>query len=78
MVNSYLVTIVSPTSELHLTVLVVKWKPSNVNFTGGLKYAGRDVSQCSGISDHNLYRVGAIEGLIGTETDQSTSIRGHF
>ena len=37
MSDSNLKSIIGPAPKLHLTVLVVKWEPSDVNWTGGFE-----------------------------------------
>ena len=48
----YLVTIVGPTPKFHVAVLIVKWKPCDVNWTRGLEHPRRYVG-AETLTGHN-------------------------
>ena len=62
----YLVTIVSPAAKLHVAVLVVEWKPGDVNLASGFEYSGRDVGQQPTVTHHHLDWVGPVKSLVST------------
>ena len=67
MQNVYLKSIVGPASELHITILIIEWEPSNVNLTSRFENSRRNVSTTSCICHHDIGWECSIELLIGTE-----------
>ena len=76
--ESYLKSIVCPTSKLHCTVLIIKWKPSDVNLTGRLENARRNVSTLAFTSYDHVGWIGTIEGLTCAEIYWVTRLGGYF
>ena len=64
----YLESIICPASKLHITVLVIKREPCDVNLTRGLENTRRNVGTAPSISHHHIGREGAIKLLISTAT----------
>ena len=64
-VFAHLEPVVSPATELHLAVLVIKWEPGDVYLTGGLEDAWWDVGTDTLASHHHVGRIGPIKGLTG-------------
>ena len=64
---SYLESIISPASKLHITSLFIKWEPSNVNFAGGLEDARGDVGTHALVGHHNISVVCTIKGFVCTK-----------
>ena len=64
----YLKSIICPASKLHITVLVIKREPCDVNLTRGLENTRRNVGTAPSISHHHIGREGAIKLLISTAT----------
>ena len=63
---NYLKTIIGPTSKLHITILVVKWEPGDVDRAAGHEDAGWDVGAKSLVGHHYVGRVGRVKGFTGT------------
>ncbi len=63
--TTYLESIVSPASKFHVAILIIKWKPSDVNFAGRLEDARRDVGALAGVRHHHVGRVRPVKGLVG-------------
>lgn len=70
----YLVAVVGPGSELHVTVLVVKGEPSDVYLACALEDARRDVQATAVMRDHHVCLVRPVETLIRTNVSYHTSI----
>lgn len=68
--KAHLKAVICPRAEFHFTALIVKWKPRDVDFAGGLKNSGRYVQTRAVIPDHNIGGVGAVKTLIGTVEKQ--------
>ena len=68
----YLKSIVGPASELHITILIIEWEPSNVNLTSRFENSRRNVSTTSCICHHDIGWECSIELLIGTEIFELT------
>ena len=64
----HLEPVVGPAPELHGAVLVVEGEPGDVDGTGGLEYAGRDVGTLPGARHYHVGLVGRVEALAGAET----------
>ena len=64
----YFESIICPASKLHITVLVIKREPCDVNLTRGLENTRRNVGTAPRISHHHIGREGAIKLLISTAT----------
>lgn len=62
----YLVAVVGPGSELHVTVLVVKGEPSDVYLASALEDARRNVQATAVMRDHHVCLVRSVETLIRT------------
>ena len=54
-------SIIGPAPKLHLTVLVVKREPGNVDGTAGFEYPGRNVGTQSRAGHHHVRLVGGVE-----------------
>lgn len=67
LLQSYLKAIVSPTAKLHFTVLVIKGKPSDVNFASGFKDARRNVCAFPFTCYHNIGGICSIKGFISAD-----------
>ena len=63
----YLETIVCPTAEFHLTVLVIERKPGDVYLTSGFENPRRDVSAGAGAGDYYIGGVRSIKRFTRTE-----------
>ena len=61
---SYLKSIVGPTTKFHITFLIVKWEPSDVDFTGAFEYTRWDILAAPIISNHYVCWVGTIKTLV--------------
>lgn len=70
--QTHLEAVVRPTSELHVTVLVVEGKPGDVNLAGGLEDAGRDVGTLTLAGHHHIGGVRPVKRFI------SAGVCGHF
>lgn len=72
----YLVAVVGPGSELHVTVLVVKGEPSDVYLACALEDARWDVQATAVMRDHHVCLVCPVETLIRTNVSyhDTTSI----
>lgn len=64
---NYLESIVGPTSKLHLTVLIIKGEPSDVNFTSGHEDPWRNVGTTAATRYDNICRIGPVKCFAGTE-----------
>ena len=62
----YLETIIGPASKLHITILVIKWEPGDINGTGRHEDARRNVGAETLVSHHHVGWKGRIESLTGT------------
>ena len=71
----YLEPIVCPTSKLHLTVLVIKREPGNVNRTGGFKDARRNIGAQASACHHHVGGVGGVKGLTCADTKSFKSLK---
>ena len=60
---THLEAVIRPTSELHLTVLVVEGEPGDVDLAGGHEDAGRDVRAQALVSHHHICWVRSVKGL---------------
>ena len=60
-------SIVCPAAELHITILVIKWEPSDINWAGRHEDARRNVGAETLVSHHHVGRVGRIESFAGTK-----------
>lgn len=70
----YLVAVVGPGSELHVTVLVVKGEPSDVYLACALEDARWDVQATAVMRDHHVCLVRPVETLIRTNVSYHTTI----
>lgn len=64
--RAYLKTIVSPAAKFHLALLVVEWKPGDVDLARALEDARRDVETASVVSHHDVCGVRSVETLVRT------------
>ena len=69
---SYLKPIVSPAPKLHLTVLVVKREPSDVDWTRRLEDARWDVGAQACTGDHHVGCVRWVEWFAGAVSDKNS------
>lgn len=60
----YLISIVSPTTEFHFAVLVIKWEPRDVYLACALEDTRGHVQTTAVMFDHNVGVIRAIESLI--------------
>lgn len=70
MASIYLKAIVGPTTKLHLTALVIKGEPGNVNLARALEDAWRHVQAAAVIPYHNVSGISPVETLIRTIVNQ--------
>ena len=66
--------VVSPTTELHLTFLVIEWKPRDIYLAGGFEYPGGDIGTRTLIGQHYIGRVGAVKRFISTKHKESNEM----
>lgn len=64
--KQYLVAVIGPATELHVTVLVIKWEPRNVYLACALEDARRNVQAAAVMFDHNVCLECPVETLIST------------
>ena len=69
--HNYLKPVVGPTSELHLTILIIEGEPSDVDLTGGHEDARWDVGALSLVGDHHVGWVGSVKGFTCTANDKN-------
>ena len=69
--ETHIKPVISPTSKLHLAVLVVEGEPGDVNLAGGHEDAGGDVGAQPLVRHHHISRVGSVKGLTRTEIMES-------
>ena len=62
--------VISPASELHLTVLVVEGEPGDVDGAGGEEDAGGDVGAEAVGGYHHIRWVGSVKSLAGANKKQ--------
>lgn len=60
----YLISIVSPTTEFHFAMLVIKWEPRDVYLACALEDTRGHVQTTAVMFDHNVGVIRAIESLI--------------
>ena len=72
--KEHLESVVGPTSELHLTVLVVEGEPGDVDGAGGLEHAGGDVGAQTLAGHDHVGRERGVERFTRTEADNNISI----
>ena len=70
---SYLESIISPASKLHITVLIIKWEPGDVYLAGGLEDAWRDVGAAPSVSHHHIGGEGPVKLLVSAANITMTS-----
>lgn len=63
---SYLISIVRPTTEFHITMLIIKWEPRDVYLACALEDTRGHVQTTAVMFDHNICVVRTIESLIRT------------
>ena len=63
---SYLIAIIRPATELHITVLIVEGKPRDVYLACALEYARRHVQATAVVSDHHVGLVCPVKTLVST------------
>ena len=59
--STYIESIVGPAAELHLAVLIIKRKPRDVNLTGGLEDARRNVGTLPVTGHDHVGLIGSIK-----------------
>lgn len=64
--QQYLVAVIGPATELHVTVLVIKGEPRNVYLACALEDARRNVQAAAVMFDHNVCLECPVETLIST------------
>lgn len=62
----YLVAIVCPATELHVTMLVVEGEPSDVYLACALEYARGHVQATAVVSDHHVGLVRPVKTFVST------------
>lgn len=70
----YLIAIVGPATELHVTMLVVKGEPRDVYLACALENARRHVQATAVVSDHHVRLVGPVKTLVSTKVNQKRII----
>ena len=68
---NYLKTIIGPTPEFHLTILIIEGEPRDVDLAGGHEDAWRDVGAESLVSHHHIGRVGPVKCFTCTEIQRN-------
>lgn len=68
---NYLKTIIGPTPEFHLTILIIEGEPRDVDLAGGHEDARRDVSAESLVGHHHVGRVGPVKCFTCTEIQRN-------
>ena len=71
----YLEPVVGPTPKLHLTVLIVKGKPGDVNQTCRFENARRDVCARSRRGHNNIGGVRSVKRFARAERELNTQFR---
>ena len=71
--HSYLKSIISPASKLHITVLIIKREPGDVYLAGGLEDAGRDVGAAAPVRRHHVGGEGPVKLLVSAANITLTS-----
>lgn len=64
---SYLISIIRPTTEFHVTMLIIKWEPSDVYLACAFKDAWGHVQTTAVMFDHYIGLIRPIESLIRTK-----------
>lgn len=77
-VATYLKSIISPASELHLASLVVEREPSDIDFARRLKDARWDVHAGAILPNHNVRRIGTVKSLVGAAMKRLSSIFNRY
>ena len=63
---NYLKTIIGPTPEFHLTILIIEGEPGDVDLAGGHEDPGRDVGADPLVGHHHVGGVGRVKSFTGT------------
>lgn len=62
----YLISVICPATELHVTMLIIEGEPGNVYLARALEDARRHVQAATVMMDHNVCMVRPVETLVGT------------
>lgn len=62
----YLKSVVSPTTKFHKAILVIEWKPRDVNFACTFEYTGWYIHTCTVVSDYHVGLICTIKFLVST------------
>lgn len=71
----YLVSVIGPATELHVTMLVIKGEPRNVYLACALEDTWRHVLAATVMSDHYVSMVGPVETLVSTNTNSTNCLK---
>ena len=63
----HLEAIVCPATELHITILVIKGEPGDINGTGRHEDARRNVGAETLVGNHHVGWVGRVKSFAGTK-----------
>lgn len=63
----YLISIICPTAEFHVAMLIVKWKPRDVNFACAFEYSRRHIQTTAITFNNDIRVVGSIESFVSTD-----------
>ena len=70
---SYLESIISPASKLHITVLIIKWEPGDVYLAGWLEDARGYVGAAAPVCHHHIGGEGPVKLLVSAANITMTS-----
>lgn len=62
----YLIAVIGPATELHVTVLIIKGEPSDVYLACALEDTRRNVQATAVVFDHNVCVVRPVETFVCT------------
>ena len=67
---TYIKSIVGPASKLHVAVLIVKWKPGDVDLTCRFEYTRRDIGTSTIACYNNIGWIGSIKSFTRTKQNK--------
>lgn len=70
----YLIAVIGPATELHVTVLIVKGEPSDVYLACALEDTRRNVQATAVVFDHNVCVVSPVETFVCTVRATNTNL----
>lgn len=66
--------IIGPAPKLHITVLIIKWKPRDVYLARAHEYTGWYIQTRAVVSYHHVRVVGTVELFVSTETKKELTV----